>query len=61
MFLGDSGTKLEAGYLRSERIFMSRKRRKTLVGKGSCSTTRGEYYMLMPHLDGGYCDEEEEY
>ena len=61
MFPGDRGTKLEANYLRSGRIFRSRKRRKTIIGRGICSTTRGEYYEIASHLDEGSCDEEEEY
>ena len=53
MFLGDSGTELEVGYLRSGRIFRSGKRRKTMAGRGSCSMNRGEYYDLMSHIDEG--------
>ena len=46
MFPRDSGTELEAGYLRSGRIFRSGKRRKTITGRGSCSTNRGAYYKI---------------
>ena len=48
-----SGTELEVRYLRSGRIFQSGKRRKTMIGRGSCSTNRGEYYDLMSHIDKG--------
>ena len=61
MFPGDSGTELDVGYLRSGRIFRSGKRRKTVIGRGSCNMSRGEDYELMSHFDEGSCDEEEEY
>ena len=61
MFPRDNGTELEAGYLRSGRRFRSRKRRKTLLGRGNFSTTREEDYDLRSHVDEGYYDEEEEY
>ena len=53
MFLGDSETELEVGYLRSGRIFRSGKRRKTVTGRGSCIKTRGEYYELKSHVNIG--------
>ena len=59
MFPGDSGTELEAGYLRSGRNFRSRKRKNTAIGRGSCSTTRGEDYNITSHVGEGYCNEEE--
>ena len=62
MFPRDSGTELESGCLRSGRRFRSRKRRKTLLGRGSCSTTREEEgYELPSHLDEGSYNREEEY
>ena len=61
MFPGDSGTKLEAGYLRRGRRFRSGKRIKTLIGRGSYSTTRGEYYELTSHFDEGSCNKEEKH
>ena len=62
MFPGDSGIELQLGFLRSGRRFKSDKRRKTLLGRGSCSTNRDEEgYYLISYLDEGSCDEEEEY
>ena len=61
MFHGDSRTELEIGCLGSGRIFRSGKRRKTVMGRGSCSATRGVYYDLVSHVDEGSCDKEEEY
>ena len=61
MFHGDSGTELEAGYLRSERRFSSGKRKKTLLRRGSYSTTREEVYKIASHVDEGSYDEEDEY
>ena len=61
MFPRDSGTALEGGRLRSGRQYRSRKRRRTVTRRGSCSTTRGEYYELTSHFDKGPCDKEEEY
>ena len=61
MFLADSGTELEGGCLRHQRIFLSGKRRKIVTRSGSCSTTRGEDYELTSHFDKGSCDEQEEY
>ena len=58
MFPRDSGDELEAGYLRSGRRFRSGKRRNTITGRGSCSTTGGEEYELASHLKKGSCDEE---
>ena len=61
MFLGDSGTELESGCLRSKRGFRSGKRIKPLLGRGSCNTTREEEdYELASYLGEGSCDEEEE-
>ena len=48
-----NGTKIEARYLISGRRFRSGKRRKTLVGRGSCSTAIGEYYEIESHVDEG--------
>ena len=53
MLLGYSGTEIEVRYLRSGRRFRSGKRRKTLVGRGSCSTAIGEYYEIESHVDEG--------
>ena len=61
MFSSNSETELEGGRLRSGKIFRSRKRSSTATRRGSCSVTRGEDYELVSHLDGGSCDEEEEY
>ena len=61
MFLGDSGTELEAEYLRSGRIFRSRKKRKNVTRSGSCSTTKGECYDLTLNVDKGSFDKYEEY
>ena len=61
MFPGDNKIELETGCLGSRRIFRLGKRRKTLLGRGSCSTTREEDYKLTSHIDEGSCDEEEEY
>ena len=62
MFLGDSGIELEPGFLRSGRRFKSDKRRKTLLGRGSCNTNQEEEgYELASYLDEGSGDEEEEY
>ena len=62
MFWGDSGTKLESIFLRSERRFRSGKQRKTLLGRGIWSTNREEEgYDLASYLDEGSCDEEDKY
>ena len=61
MVPGDNITELQDSYLRSGRIFRSGKRRKTITGRGSCSTTRGWDYELASHSDEGSCDKEEEY
>ena len=61
MFPGDRGTGLEGGNLRSGRRFRSEKRRRTVTRRGSCGTTRGEYYELKSHFDEIFIDEEEEY
>ena len=62
MFPGYSGTKLYSGFLRSGRRFRYGKQRKTMLGRGSCSTNREEEgYDLASYLDEGYCDEQEEY
>ena len=58
MFPRDRGTKLDAGYLRSKRWFRSWKRRKNLLGRGSCGTSKEEDYQLTSHVDEGSCDEE---
>ena len=57
MFPGDSGTELEADYLRSGIIFRSGKRRKDVTRRGSFSTTGGEDYELVSHVDKGSCNE----
>ena len=62
MFPSYSGTELDSGFLRRERIFRSGKRRKNLLGRGSCSTNiEEEGYDLASYLDEGSCDKEEEY
>ena len=61
MFPGDSGVELKASYLRSGRIFRSGKRRRRIViGRGSCSMIGGEDYEIVSHVDKSSCDEEEE-
>ena len=42
MFPGDSGTELDPDLLRSERRLRSDKRRKNMLGRGSCNTDREE-------------------
>ena len=61
MFYGNSENELESGFLRSGKIFRSRKRRRNATRRGSCSETIGEEYELVSYLDRGYCNEEEEY
>ena len=61
MFFSNSEIELESGCLRSGEIFWLGKRRRNAIREGSCSATRGEYYELSSHLDGGSCDKEEEY
>ena len=61
MFFVDSENEQEGTPLRSGRIFRSRKRRKIVTRRGSCTKARGEYYEITSHLDEGSCDEEEEY
>ena len=62
MFPRDSGTELESGFLRRRRIFKFDKRRKNLLGRGSCSMNREEEgYELVSYMDKGSCQEEEEY
>ena len=62
MFPGDSGTELDVGFLRSGRIFHSRKRRKTLTGRGSFNTTKEEEdYELALYFDEVSCSKEEDY
>ena len=60
MFPRDSGTELEAGYLRSGGRFRLGKRRKTVIGIGSCSTTKGEDYKIALQMDKGSCHKKEE-
>ena len=61
MFLGDSGTELEVGNLRSGRRFRLGKIRRTMTKRGSYSMTGGEDQELTSCFSEGYCDEEEEY
>ena len=61
MFSGNLEIKLESGHLRSGKIFLLGKRRRIATSGGSCSATEGEDYELLLHIDGGSCNEEEEY
>ena len=62
MFPGESGTKLDPGFLRSGRRFGSDKICKTMFERGSCNTEQEEEgYEFASYLDKGSCDEEEEY
>ena len=53
MFPRDSGIEIEACYLRRRRRFRTGKRRKTLLGRESCSTTIEEGYDIALHVDKG--------
>ena len=57
MFPRDTGTEIQVGYLRSGRRFRLGKRREIVIGRGSCSTTRGGDYKLALHSNEGSCDE----
>ena len=62
MFPRDSGTELESGFLRRGRKFRYGKQRKTMLGRGNCSTNKEEEgYELALYLEEAYCDKEEEY
>ena len=61
MFPINSETKQEGGYLRSGRIFQSRKRIRTTPRRASCSATEERDYELVLHLNGESCDREEEF
>ena len=61
MFPGDNGTELEGGRLRSGRRFWLGNTRRTVTKRRSCNRTGGDDYDLTSHLEGGSCNEEEEY
>ena len=61
MFLGNTEPKLEAGFLRSGRIFRSGKIRKTVGGRRTPSLFEESEYEFESWIDEGSCDEEEYY
>ena len=61
MFSGNSEIELESGRLRSGKQFRPGKRKRMVTRRGSCSATGGEDYELGLHLNGGSCNQEEEY
>ena len=61
MFPRSTEPGIEAGFLRSGKIFQSGKSRKTIGGGRSPSLFEERKYEFESHLDKGYCDKEEEY
>ena len=61
MFSVNSEIEQEGGRLRNGRRFQSRKRRRNMTRRGSCSAIERRDYDLAPHLDEESYEEEEEY
>ena len=56
MFRGSTKTELEVGYLRSGRIFRSRKRRNTIGGRQNPSLFEESEYKVDSRLNIGSCN-----